>query len=744
MKVRVQPEQILASMTHAEKLAQLQIVWRPDSAEAGDLARSGAGALFWPPSAKATNDLQRIAVEESRHGIPLLIGLDVVHGQFTIFPTPLAQAASFDPEVAATDARLSAKEARSSGVNWTFSPMIDVSRDPRWGRVVEGFGEDPFLNAVFGEAKIRGYQGGDLASNTSIAACAKHFVGYSAAEGGRDYNTTDISVQRLRNVYLEPFRVAVKAEVASVMASFNAVSGVPMHANRELLTTVLKDEWGHAGIVVADAGGVGELVEHGVAANASDAGRLALSAGLDVEMGGSLLSGGEPLIEEGLVDPARLDDAVLRVLRLKEALGLFENPYVDESAAATGPDEASLAAARATAARCTVLLKNDSDVLPLKPRGQRVLVVGPYAESKDHLGAWVQYFASPTTTSIAESLAAALPESVVTTLPGATFFDSDPGLQAEAAAAAAEADLVIVAVGEPSDLSGEASSRSSLDLPGDQEKLIHAIAGSGTPFAVVLMTGRPLVVSKWIDQCPALLLAWHLGTEAGKAISDVLTGTVNPAGKLPMSFPRSVGQVPVYYNHESTGRPARTGGSLAHQRPDVGLTGPNNTDDYFKSKYLDLELGPQFGFGYGLGYTTFELESSPDQELSLTLDELKAGARLSFTTILRNTGTRDGEEVVQLYVSDLLASVTQPVRRLRGFKRVFVPAGEERRVSLSVGFDDLGFWTNDPGTGYIVEPGSFRIGIGDGTATQLFDLMVTPPSPGFPADIPTRPSSIKD
>ncbi|SDT21653.1 beta-glucosidase [Pseudarthrobacter equi] len=729
MKAKVQPEQIVASMTYAQKLAQLQIVWRPDSAEAGSLARNGAGALFWPASAQATNALQRIAVEESPHGVPLLIGLDVVHGQFTIFPTPLAQAASFDPEVARADARLSAKEARSNGVNWTFSPMIDVSRDPRWGRVVEGFGEDPYLNAVFGEAKIRGYQGDNLSSNASIAACAKHFVGYSAAEGGRDYNTTDISVQRLHNVYLEPFRAAVAARVASVMASFNAVSGVPMHANRELLTDVLKNEWGHDGIVVADADGVGELVDHGIAADTSDAGRLALSAGLDVEMGGSLLSDGEPIVREELLDSERLDDAVLRVLRLKQALGLFENPYVDESTAATDPDDASLSAARDTAARCAVLLKNDDGVLPVKPWGQRVLVVGPYADSKDHLGAWVQYFASPTTTSIAESLAEALPESVVTTLPGATFFGSDPGLQAEAAAAAAEADLVIVAVGEPSDLSGEASSRSSLDLPGDQEKLIHAIAGSGTPFAVVLMTGRPLVVSDWIDQCPALLVAWHLGTEAGKAISDVLTGTVNPGGKLPMSFPRAVGQVPIYYNHESTGRPARTGGSLADKRPDVGLTGPNNTDDYYKSKYLDLELGPQFGFGYGLSYTSFELESSPDQALSVTLDELRAGSRISFTTIVRNTGTKDGDEVVQLYISDLLATMTRPVRQLRGFRRVFVPAGEERRVSLTIGWDDLGFWINDHRAGYIVEPGEFRVGIGSGLTSREFSLWVTPSSP---------------
>lgn len=726
MEPQLQPEQILASMTYAEKLAQLQIVWRPDPADAGNLARTGAGALFWPATAEATNALQRQAIEESPHGIPLLIGLDVVHGQFTIFPTPLAQAASFDPEVAAADSRFSAAEARSTGVNWTFSPMIDVSRDPRWGRVVEGFGEDPYLNAILGEVKIRGYQGDDLSSGSSIAACAKHFVGYSAAEGGRDYNTTDISVQRLRNVYLEPFRVAVEAGVASIMASFNAVSGVPMHANRQMLTDVLKTEWGHAGIVVADAGGVGELIEHGVATSPADAGRLALSAGLDVEMGGSLLVDGEPIIQEGELDSARLDDAVLRVLRLKQALGLFENPYVDEQTAATGPTEASLSAARTTAARCTVLLKNDGPVLPLAAQGQRVLVVGPYSESKDHLGAWVQFFASPTTTSIFESLETALPDSEITTLPGARFFDSDPALQAEAAKAAVEADVVIIAVGEPSSISGEASSRSSLDLPGDQTELIRAVAQTGTPFAVVLMTGRPLVVSDWIDDCPSLLVAWHLGTEAGAAISDVLTGAVNPGGKLPMSFPRSVGQIPIYYNHESTGRPARSGGSLADKRPDVGLTGPNNTDDYYKSKYLDLKLGPQFGFGTGLSYTSFELEASPDQALSVTLDELRDGARLSFTTAVRNTGTKDGDEVVQLYVSDLVASVTQPVKRLRGFNRIFVPAGQERHVSLTVGFDDLGFWTNDPHTGYIVEPGEFRIEIGDGVSSQGFSLTVTP------------------
>jgi beta-glucosidase len=713
------PEALLAAMTWREKIAQLQIVWKPRLDDARDLAQRGAGCLFWPGSARDTNELQRVAVQESRLGIPLLIGLDVVHGQFTIFPTPLAQAASFDPAVAEADARVSAVEARSAGITWTFSPMIDVSRDPRWGRVVEGFGEDPYLTGRFGAAKALAYQ------RESVLSCLKHYVGYGMAEGGRDYNTADASVQRLRNVYLEPFRRAVAAGAATVMASFNTMSGVPMHANRYLLTDVLKNEWRHAGIVVGDAEGVEQLIQHGVAHDAADAVRLALSAGLDVEMGGSVLDAdGEPVIGPDDVDEARIDDAVLRLLRLKMSLGLFDNPYVDENAEATAPTDDTRAAARWAAERSIVLLKNENALLPIADAGQRILIAGPYATSTDHLGAWVQHFAAGAGT-LADALTKALPRSRVSTVAGAEFLTAHPDLQAEARAAAADADFVLVAVGEPSDLSGEARSRSDIRLPGDQERLIAAIADSGVPFAVVLCNGRPLDVSRWIDRAPAVVEAWHLGVEGPAAIAAVLAGAVNPGGRLPMSFPRSVGQVPVYHDHESTGRPARTGGSFDFGNADVALLGPGNTDDFYTSKYLDLPLGPQFSFGHGLSYTRFELGTPRIDQPAMTVADLVAGKRIEVSVPVRNVGDRSGDDVVQLYVHDPVASLAQPVRRLRGFQRIGLQPGEERVVTFSLSGDDLGFWTNEPGGRFLVEPGDFVLTISDGPGQHQLGIRLT-------------------
>lgn len=713
------PESLLAAMTWREKIAQLQIVWKPRMEDARDLARRGAGCLFWPGSARDTNELQRVAVEESRLGIPLLIGLDVVHGQFTVFPTPLAQAASFDPAVADADARVSGAEARSAGITWTFSPMVDVSRDPRWGRVVEGFGEDPYLTARFGTAKALAYQ------SQSVLACLKHYVGYGMAEGGRDYNTADASEQRLRNVYLEPFRRAVAAGAATVMASFNTMSGVPMHANRYLLTDVLKDEWEHAGIVVGDAEGVAQLVQHGVARDAADAVRLALNAGLDVEMGGSVLdAGGEPVVGPDDVDEARVDDAVLRLLRLKMSLGLLDNPYVDEQREATAPTEETRATARWAAGRSIVLLKNDDRLLPIADDGRRILLTGPYAGSTDHLGAWVQHFAAGAGT-LADAVAEALPRSRVTTLAGAEFLTSNPGLEAEARAGAAGSDFVVVAVGEPSDLSGEARSRSDIRLPGDQERLVHAIADTGAPFVVVLCNGRPLDVSSWIDRTPAVLEAWHLGVEAPAAIAAVLTGAVNPGGRLPMSFPRSVGQVPVHHDHESTGRPARTGGSFDFGSADVALLGPGNTDDFYTSKYLDLPLGPQFEFGYGLSYTRFELGTPRIDRPAMPVADLVAGKQFEVSVTVRNAGDRYGDDVVQLYVHDLVASLAQPVRRLRGFQRIGLQPGEEQVVTFSLSRGDLGFWTNEPGGRFVVEPGEFMLTLSDGLRQQRLSLRLT-------------------
>jgi beta-glucosidase len=715
---------ILSRLSWTDKLSQLQIGYRPRLADAQELVRGGIGAIFWPRSAAATNALQRIAVQETTHGIPLLVGLDVIHGQRTIFPIPLAQAASFDPTVAETDGRVSAMEAASGGVNWAFAPMVDVSRDPRWGRVAEGFGEDTYLTSVMGAAKIIGMQGESLAEAGSVAACAKHFVGYGAAEGGRDYNTVDISEQALRNVYLEPFRAAVDAGAATVMASFNTVAGRPVHANRHLLTDILKKEWSHPGFVVGDADGVPNLIAHGVAEDLHDALVQSISAGLDMEMGGNMIApDGRTTLTPDTLSAARVDDAVRRVLRLKFALGLFDNPYVDEASERAEPTGDTRRLAQDAAERSVVLLKNDG-ALPLPAGPVRVLLTGPYADSTDHLGAWVQSFAAPAG-SLADALHRERPDIDMTVLPGASFFGAHPDEQAAAADAAADSDLIIVAVGEPSSLTGEGSSRSDLRLPGDQEALIHAIAATGKTFAVVLINGRPLVVSDWIDLAPTVLQAWHLGTQGPEAIARTLTGAVSPGGRLPMSYPRSAGQIPIHYDHENTGRPALTGGSLQQDEVDIGLHGPDNVDDRFTSKYRDLPLGPQFRFGHGLSYTTFGYGTPTVSPAQLSLDELRAGQVITVEVPVTNTGDRAGDEIVQLYVRDPVASLAQPVRRLRGFHRVTLTRGQRVVVSLTVGWADLGFWA-DKDTGYIVEPGRFELHVGGSLdTTQQVTVTVT-------------------
>jgi beta-glucosidase len=714
-------EELLAAMTWEQKLAQLQIAFRPRLEDAKDLARGGIGAVFWPRSAEATNELQRTAREETPHGVPLLVGLDVVHGQRTTFPVPLAQAASFDPAVAETDARISAKEAASGGVNWTFSPMVDVSRDPRWGRVVEGFGEDTYVNSVFGAAKIRGYQGESLANEDSILACAKHFVAYGQAEGGRDYNTVDVSVQRLRNVYLEPFRAAVEAGAATVMAAFNTVSGRPAHANAQLLTDLLKEEWGFGGVVVGDADGVVNLVDHGVAADLSDALRQSYAAGLDVEMGGNAVSvDGVALLSPGDVSSERVDDAVRRVLRLKHSLGLFDGPYRNAAREVTAPTEETRRAAREAAEKSLVLLKNDGNVLPVGKSPRRVLLVGPYAESTDHLGAWVQSFAEPAGT-LADAIREECPDWSLTVKEGSGFFSKDPALVADAVAAAQLHDVVFVAVGEPSSLTGEASSRSDLRLPGGQEELIRAIAGTGKPFAVVMFNGRPLVTGAWIDSAPAVLEAWHLGLEGPAAVARALSGQVNPGGRLPMTFPRSSSQVPIHYDHENTGRPATVPARLDEDVVDVALMGPGNTDDRYTSKYRDLPLGPQFSFGHGLSYTTFGYGQLRFKDEELALDELREGRKFRLEIPLSNTGDRSGDEVTLVFIRDRVASLAQPVRRLRAFARTSVAAGQTELLTFELGWKDLGFWDNEGR--YVVEPGEFEVHIGGGLEKNAYTVV---------------------
>lgn len=709
-------DDLLSRMTWEEKIGQLQIVFRPNPDDAAALVRKGLGSTFWPPSADATNALQHVAVEETRLGIPLLVGLDVIHGQRTIAPIPLSQAAAFDPGLVRALARLAATEARSGGVTWTFSPMADVSRDPRWGRVSEGFGEDPWLTSLLVAAMVRGYQGDDLSAPDAIAATAKHFVGYGAGEGGRDYNGADLSERALRTVHLPPFEAAVRAGAASVMAAFTSVSGIPMHAHRRLLTEVLKGEWGFDGVVVGDAEGVANLVPHGVAEDLADAVRTAYAAGLDVEMGGSPLSLGAEEIAPDLLDPARVEDAVRRVLAMKEALGLFENPYVDPAAEITAPDAASRALVRAAAARGSVLLHNDG-ALPLTgPR--RVLLTGPYATSTDHLGAWVQFFGARAGT-VADELRGRRPDLDLLVEDGVDFLSSDEAGIAASVAGARDAAVAVVLVGEPSALSGEAASRSDLRLPGRQEELIRAVAATGTPTVVVLVTGRPLVVAAWIDEVAAAVVVWHGGTEAPAAIVDLLLGDAEPSGRLPMSFPRSVGQIPIPYAHENTGRPASTGGTLTAEHHDVGLHGPGNVQDKYTSKYLDLPLGPQFAFGHGSGYATFS-HGAPEASASAFPAEGPDDETVTTVSLeVTNVSPRRGDEVVQVYLRDVVASRTQPVRRLVGFARRTLDAGETAIVSIDLPRAVFALWAE----GWRVEPGVFELHVGSTlTTTQAIHV----------------------
>ncbi|WP_199548844.1 beta-glucosidase BglX [Streptomyces sp. N35] len=698
--------ELLGRMTVEEKFGQLQqLAWAWDTGpgagaateDAEAAARKGLlGSVLNVFGAASGNALQRIAVEESRLGIPLVFGLDVIHGYWTTFPIPLAQAAAFDPAVAETDGAVSAREARSNGVHWAFAPMVDVTREPRWGRVAESSGEDPYLAGRYAAAKVRGFQGDDLAAEGQVAACAKHFAAYGGAEGGRDYNTVDVSEQRLRNLYLPPFKAAVDAGAATFMAAFNTVSGIPAHGNAHLLTDVLKNEWGFDGVVVSDWAGVTEMVAHGYAADSAEAGRLALGSGIDMEMvSTSIADHGRELLRSGRLAPERLDDAVARVLRLKFRLGLFERPYVPEDAALSAPTEATRAAARQAAARCMVLLKNENAALPLDPGARTIAVVGPFADSGDLLGTWVipdTLHRFPAVT-VVEGLKSALPHARILHVQGVPAEGGSRAGIAEAVAAAQAADAVVVVAGEPPAISGEAATRADLGLPGHQEELIAAIAATGTPFTVVLVAGRPLTIGGWLDSAPAVVMAWHPGIEAGHAVADVLTGTVGPGGKLPVTFPRSAGQIPIYYNRETTGRPYDA------SRP----------DEKYVSKYLDLPDGPQFPFGFGLSYTDFTTSDPRLSRSAIDASALMAGAAVEVATTLTNTGERPGDEVVQLYVHDRAASIVQPVRRLRGFERVRLTPGESTEVRFRLTAEDLGFWTGDPAGVFVVEPGAVDV-----------------------------------
>lgn len=700
---------LLKKMTLREKLGQM---WQVHGAaeEHRTLARQGAiGSILnltgshLPDAAKLANEFQRAAVEDSRLGIPLILGRDVIHGFRTVMPIPLGQAASFNPDVARDGAAVAAREARAHGINWTFAPMVDISRDPRWGRVAEGCGEDPLLVARMGAAMVKGFQGERLGGPESVAACAKHFVGYGAAEGGRDYNTTWIPEPLLRDVYLAPFRACVEAGAATFMSAFNALNSIPASGNAWTIRDILKEEWGFDGFVVSDWGSVPEMIKHGYCADSREAAKAGVLAGVDMEMvTRCYVENAERLLKNRQIRMAHIDDAVRRILRIKMRLGLFEHPYIDEGrAAAVTLCQEHLEVARRAAVESCVLLKNDG-VLPLTRKVRKLAVIGPLADAAvDQLGCWVGDGQGGDTVT---PLAALRQRSGVDVrfakgLPGPR--SSDESLLVEARRMAAGADAVVLFLGEESIFSGEAHCRAFLNLPGAQQKLLEAVAATGKPLAVVVMAGRPLELGPVLDQAGAVLWAWHPGTMGGAAIADLLFGDEAPSGKLPISFPATVGQVPVYYNRMNTGRPP------VAERP-VGVpTGTALDPKDFTSTYLDADYRPLFPFGFGLGYTSF----------GYTGLSVKAGRRIEVSCKVKNTGRRAGTEVVQLYVRDVAASMTRPVRELKGFQRVSLKAGETRRVGFVLERKELAF---HGANGKVrVEPGRFEVWVGGNSEAAL-------------------------
>jgi beta-glucosidase len=693
---------LLSHMTLAEKLGQLQQLdgtaegdYRPEHL---DLVRRGLlGSTLNVRGVRRTSELQHVAVNDSRLRIPLLFAYDVIHGYRTIFPVPLGESASWDSEGVEQDAAIAAAEAAAAGVRWTFAPMVDIARDPRWGRIVEGSGEDPFLGAAMARARVRGFQGTDYSAPDKVVACAKHWVAYGAAEGGRDYNTTYVSERNLREVYYPPFKAALEAGVGTFMSAFNDLNGLPCSANPETLTAVLRREWTFDGILVSDYTAVQELIAHGLAADGEQAAARALNAGVDMEMVSRLFNQhGARLVKERKVAPSVIDEAVRRVLRIKFRLGLFEKPYGDEAREqATLRKVEYLAAARRMAARSFVLLKNDRGTLPIHPEFKNLALIGPLADDPQSvLGPWLGDGRKEEAVSLLAGLRERSASGIrVTYAKGCEVAgDSRDGFD-EAIRAAQESDFVIMAVGESAEMSGEAAARSSLDLPGRQLELMKAIHATAKPYVVVLMNGRPLSINWIAANSPAILETWFAGSQAGNAIADVLFGDVNPGGKLPVTFPRSVGQVPIYYNHRNTGRP-----------PD-----PANK---YTSKYLDLPWTPLYPFGYGLSYTTFKL--SPPQ---INQPRISTNGRVSVRAEVENTGNRAGDEVVQLYISRVAASVTRPVRELKGFQRVSLGAGEKKTVEFTLGPEHLGFYNR--ALQYVVEPGVVRVFVGTSSEATL-------------------------
>lgn len=705
-------ETLLHKMTLEEKLGQMNQLSPWDFEDLAKRVRKGeVGSILNVVNPEEVNKIQKIAVEESRLGIPLIISRDVIHGYKTIFPIPLGQAATFNPEIAEQGARIAAIEASADGIRWTFAPMIDVARDPRWGRIAESCGEDPYLNAIMGTAMIKGYQGDSLNDPTAIAACAKHFVAYGAAEGGRDYNSTFIPERVLRNVYLPPFKAAADAGCATFMTSFNDNDGVPSTANSFVLKDVLRKEWKYDGMVVTDWASALEMVNHGFCTDGKDAAEKSVNAGVDMEMvSETFIQNLKQSIAENKVSIETIDNAVRNILRLKFRLGLFDNPYV-VTPQTVKYAEKHLQTAKTAAEQSVILLKNENQTLPFTDKIKTLAVIGPMADAPyEQMGTWVFDGEKEHTQTPLTAIKEMYGNKVKVIFEKGLEYSRDKNTAgiARAVSTARQADAVVVFVGEESILSGEAHSLANLNLQGAQSLLIKELAATGKPVVTVVMAGRQLVIADEVKVSDAMLYSFHPGTMGGPAIADILFGKVNPSGKTPVTFPRMSGQVPIYYAQHKTGRPANPTEMLIDEIPvEAGQTSVG-----CRSFYLDAGNSPLFPFGYGLSYTTFEYSN-----LSLASDKLTAQDTLSISFTLKNTGKYDGTEVVQLYVQDKVGSVTRPVKELKRFLRVTLKAGESTQVSLSLPVSELAFWGYD--MNYTVEPGDFTLWVGTNSAEGL-------------------------
>ncbi|WP_302284815.1 glycoside hydrolase family 3 N-terminal domain-containing protein [Bacteroides clarus] len=712
LEIENKVEALLGKMTLEEKLGQMNQLSPWDFNElAGKVRKGEVGSILNYTDSALVNKIQRVAVEESRLGIPLLVSRDVIHGYKTIFPIPLGQAATFNPQIVERGARVAAVEASADGIRWTFAPMIDISRDPRWGRIAESCGEDPYLTSVMGTAMIKGFQGSSLNSPTSMAACAKHFVAYGASEGGKDYNSTFVPERVLRNVYLPPFKAAVDAGCATFMTSFNDNDGVPGTANKFVLKDILRDEWKFDGMVVTDWASAAEMINHGFCADGKDAAEKSVNAGVDMDMvSETFIKNLKRSLEENVVSMQAIDNAVRNILRLKFRMGLFDNPYIATPQRVKYAEE-HLKVAKEAVEQSVILLKNSNGTLPLTDNVRTIAVVGPMADAPyEQLGTWVFDGEKEHTVTPLKAIKEMYGDKVNVIFEPALAYsrDKDRSGIVKAVSAARRADAVIVFVGEESILSGEAHSLANLDLQGAQSELIKSLSAVGKPLVTVVMAGRQLTIGKEVEASDAVLYSFHPGTMGGPAIADILFGKVNPSAKTPVTFPRMTGQLPMYYAHNNTGRPANPTEMLIDEIPvEAGQTSVG-----CRSFYLDAGDTPLFPFGYGLSYTTFEYSN-----LKLASDMLTVGGELLVTVDLKNTGRYDGVEVVQLYIQDKIGSVTRPVKELKAFRRVALKAGESTVVSFSLPVSELAFWGYD--MTYGVEPGDFRLWVGTSSAEGL-------------------------